>query len=245
MKKATIKKRVNHGLLTVLLLCTLVGYAHATWSIIIIDPKTKAIGIAGASCTYSVYGIGAIAPGKGAIVVQAMSNNSARAKGLQMILADASPDEILAAIKDPEFDPEAQQYAVICANYLEHPVTYTGMKTTSDKGAFVAKGIAVQGNTLADQAELKAVLRAAIKAQKRALPIEEVLMLAMEAGAELGGDKRCGSRKAASAFLTVARPGDPADHPYLNLVIYGTNEKVNAVEALRNKFDQWKSIKDK
>ena len=245
MKQAIINKKIKRGLLTVLLLWLFVGYGHATWSIIIIDPRTKTIGIAGASCTYSVYGIGAIAPGKGAVVVQAMSNNRARSKGLQMILADAAPDAILAAIKDPEFDPEEQQYAIICANSPEHPVTYTGTKTTPNKGTLVAKGISVQGNTLADPEELKAVLHAAIKAQKKGLPIEEVLMLAMEAGAELGGDKRCGPRKAASAFLTVARPGDPADHPYLNLVIYGTNETVNAVEALRHKFEQWKSVKDK
>ena len=63
----------------------------ATWSIIIIDPNTKEIGIVGASCTYNCYGIGEIVPGKGAIIVQAMSNKNAREKGLQMIVADASP----------------------------------------------------------------------------------------------------------------------------------------------------------
>ncbi|MEO8402983.1 MAG: hypothetical protein ABI480_00250 [Chitinophagaceae bacterium] len=41
------------------------------WSIIVVDPKTKQIGIAGASCTQGVYGIGAIYPGEGAVVVQA------------------------------------------------------------------------------------------------------------------------------------------------------------------------------
>jgi len=54
-----------------LVLTASVIQAYATWSIILIDPQTKAIGIAGASCTYSVYGIGSIVPGKGAVVVQA------------------------------------------------------------------------------------------------------------------------------------------------------------------------------
>jgi uncharacterized Ntn-hydrolase superfamily protein len=212
----------------------------ATWSIIVIDPKTNEIGIAGASCTISVYGIGAIIPGKGAIIVQAMSNPFARSKGKKMILANAAPEEILKALKDSMFNPEHQQYAFICVNNLEKPLTYTGSLTTPFKGALTAKGIAVQGNTLANIKELNAVLKAALKAQKKGLPIEEVLMLALEAGAVLGGDKRCGNIKALSAFITVSKPSDDIKNPFLELIVNGTNEKVNAVEALRQKFNNWK-----
>lgn len=216
-------------------------YSYATWSIIVIDAKTKKIGIAGASCTYSVYGIGAIAPGKGAIVVQAMSNNEARAKGLEMIQAGIEPGEILRALRNPVYEPEEQQYAIVCMNDLKKPVVYTGKLTTSSKGALIAKGISVQGNTLADSAELTAVLKAALAAQKENLPIEEVLMKALEAGAKLGGDKRCGERKAASAFLTVAKPGDNSENPYINLIVLGDNDSINAVEVLRKKLDDSKS----
>jgi hypothetical protein len=52
----------------------------------VIDPKTKQIGIAGASCTVSVYGIGLILPGKGALVVQANGNAFARLEGFKMLL---------------------------------------------------------------------------------------------------------------------------------------------------------------
>lgn len=229
---------------TVLLLSLFSVSSYATWSIIVADPKTGMIGIAGASCTYSVYGIGAIAPGKGAIVVQAMSNPLARMKGLKMIMADAAPEEILKAIKDPEFDPEEQQYAVVCINYPDKPQTYTGSETTPDKGTLTAKGISVQGNTLAGPKALQAVFDAAIKAQKSALPIEEVLMLALEAGAQFGGDKRCGERTASSAFLTVAQKDDIAKKPYLNLVVYGNDDNANAVEALRRKYNSWKAKKE-
>ncbi|HET9277132.1 MAG TPA: DUF1028 domain-containing protein, partial [Flavitalea sp.] len=71
-----IKKTTRYFIVTILWL-SLCLRSLATWSIIVIDPKTKEIGIAGASCTRSVYGIGAIIPGKGAIVVQAMSNGFA------------------------------------------------------------------------------------------------------------------------------------------------------------------------
>lgn len=233
-------KTLKYFFITIFAVVTGAIHVYATWSIIVIDPKTKEIGIAGASCTYSVYGIGAIAPGQGAIVVQAMSNNEARAKGLEMILAGATPSSILHTIRDSIYDPEQQQYAIVCLNDLANPAVYTGNLTTTDRGALTANGISVQGNTLVDSAELKAVMVAALKAQKENLPIEEVLIRALEAGATLGGDKRCGQRKAASAFLTVARPKDDPGNPYINLIVLGNNENVNAVEALRKKFNGWK-----
>ncbi len=238
-------KKTKRICLTLVLLTVMVTYCRATWSIIFVDPKTNQIGIAGASCSYSVYGIGSIVPGKGALIVQAMSNPLAHSTGLKMMMANASPDEILTAMKDPKFDPEHQQYAIICVNYLENPKTFTGVYNTPAKGALTEKGISVQGNTLVSKEELDAVLTAALKAQKDALPIEEVLMLALEAGARLGGDKRCGDTKASSAFLTVANPNDDPKNPYLNLVVYGTEKNVNAVEALRRKFDNWKAKEKK
>jgi uncharacterized Ntn-hydrolase superfamily protein len=226
--------------LSLLLLIVFAVNANATWSIIVIDPKTREIGIAGASCTYNVYGIGAVIPGKGAIVVQAMSNYFARVKGYEMILADAPPDSIIKAMQDPFFDPEEQQYAIVSIRYLDKPATYTGKENEPHKGALTARGISVQGNTLASAGELQAVLDAALKAQKESLRIEEVLMRALEAGAAHGGDKRCGNTKASSAFITVAQPGDDMRKPSLNLLVVGNDETVNAVEALRKKLDKWK-----
>ena len=66
----------------------------------------------------------------------------------------------------------------------------------------------MQGNTLTHPEELQAIFDAAVKAQKDSLPIQDILMLALEAGAKSGGDKRCGERKASSAFVTVSKPDD-------------------------------------
>ena len=99
--------------LTALMIFLVSQFTFATWSIIVIDPKTKEIGIAGASCTRSVYGIGSIVPGKGAIVVQAMSNGMARLDGFKMIMKEVSPAEILEKLKHPKYNPEEQQYAIL------------------------------------------------------------------------------------------------------------------------------------
>ena len=144
------------------------------------------------------------------------------------------------ALKNPYYRPEEQQYAIICLSDWEHPQTYTGSKNNAAKGALTAKGISVQGNTLSTEEELQAVLNAALKAQKDSLPIYEVLMRALEAGAKMGGDKRCGEIKASSAFLTVMKPGDDVKKPFLDIVVPGHKEKRNAVDALRKEYDVWR-----
>jgi uncharacterized Ntn-hydrolase superfamily protein len=233
-------KTIRHLGFCILLLTVLHFRSYATWSIIVADPKTKEIGIAGASCTMNVYGIGAIAPGKGAIVVQAMSNGLARLDGFKMIMNGATPADILEKIKHPNYHPEDQQYAILCLGDMQHPATYTGTNTTAHKGTLTANGISVQGNTLTNPDVLKAVFDAAVKAQKDSLPVQDILMQALEAGAKAGGDKRCGERKASSAFLTVSKPGDVEKH-WLNLVIYGNDDHTPAVDALRQKFNEWKT----
>jgi uncharacterized Ntn-hydrolase superfamily protein len=225
--------------LTILFLTAFCLSSLATWSIIVVDPKTNEIGIAGASCTVSVYGIGRILPGKGAIVVQAMSNPFARLQGFKMLMNGDTPGAILEKLRQAEYRPEEQQYAIVCMSDIDHPATYTGTKTTSHAGTITGKGISVQGNTLTNDDELQAIFDAAVKAQKDSLPIQDILMIALEAGAKAGGDKRCGERKASSAFLTVSKPDDVEKH-WLNLVIYGNNDHTHAVEALRRKFDAWK-----
>jgi uncharacterized Ntn-hydrolase superfamily protein len=232
--------KTTKRLFLIYLLMTLGFPSLATWSIIVADSKTNEIGIAGASCTKSVYGIGAIMPGKGAIVVQANANGFAKLRGFEMIMQGETPLSILEKIRQPEFDPENQQYAIICINDINHPVTYTGTKTVSYAGSLTGNGISVQGNMLVNPDVLQAVFNAAVKAQQDSLSIQDVLMVAMEAGAKFGGDKRCGEKKASSAFLTVSKPEDIEKH-WLNLVIYGDDDQTHAVEALRQIFDEWKT----
>lgn len=215
--------------------------SFATWSLILIDQKTGEIGIAGASCTYNCYGIGRIVPGNGAIIVQAMSNNDARQQGLEMIRAGAAPEEIIAALKKSKFDFERQQYAIVTLRHPESPATYTGSETHASKGTLTARGVSVQGNTLTNERQLQAILDAVLKGQQDSLRIEEILMRALEVGAETGGDNRCGEQRASSAFLMMARPDDKPNHLSLNLQIFGQPKGgQNAVLLLRRKYERWK-----
>lgn len=214
--------------------------SFATWSIIVIDQRTKEIGIAGASCTSDCSGIGSIIPDKGAIIVQAMSNYNAHDVGRKAIMAGRPLEEIIVGLQETRFDPEHQQYALVTLNHMT-PVTYTGNSTVSYKGALTGNGVSVQGNILTNEHELKTIFDAVIDAQKRSLSIHEVLMIALEAGSQAGGDKRCGEQRAQSAFLKVAKPDDKAESPYLNLVVTGQSKGgKNAVMVLRETYEKWK-----
>ncbi|WP_460674289.1 DUF1028 domain-containing protein [Larkinella ripae] len=226
---------------TSLLLLFLALPAFATWSILIIDEKTGEIGIAGASCSPNCYGIGQIVPGKGGIIVQAMSNDEAREKGLALIRAGASPAEIIAALKKPEFEFEEQQYAVITLAHPDAARTYTGAETHPSRGALTARGVSVQGNILTNEQELQVVLDAVLKGRSEGLRIDAILMRALEAGSAAGGDKRCGEQRATSAFLMVAKPDDQPNRLSLDLRIFGQHKGgPNAVSLLREKYDRRK-----
>jgi uncharacterized Ntn-hydrolase superfamily protein len=221
---------------------TVTDNCFATWSIIILDPVTKEIGIAGASCSYSVYGIGGIIPGKGAIVAQAMSNMKAKQKGMEMIRSGNAPEEILYTIIDPSFDPisSLQQYGIVSFNYFDKPVSFTGGSTPASSGSYTAAGISVQGNTLANDHVLKAVFDTVIAARKNGLSLRETLMLTLKAGSDAGGDVRCGTQKASSAFITVMKADDDVRKPYLNLFISGISQGGNnAVKVLAGMYSKW------
>ena len=65
-------------------------------------------------------------------------------------------------------------------------------------------------------------------------------MAGLRAGSDAGGDKRCGLQRATSAFIVVAKPGQPVGRPYLSLIVLGADRgTVNAVEFLRNQLLHW------
>lgn len=218
-------------------------YAHATWSIAAVDPETGQVGAAAASCTFNVNGIASAVPGKGVVVVQAMSSGEAHEHGVVKMVEGATPAEIVEAMRAPEFDPENQQYAVIGLDPAHPPATYSGKEISGWRGAATGKGVSVQGNILAGEAVVTAALEAYEAAKGK--PLADRLMRALSAGSEAGGDRRCGEQAATSAFLMVAKPGDPSTgRVFLRLVVFGVDEGSDpAVEILAEEYERWRGLK--
>lgn len=219
---------------TCALIVCLIAPLQATWSIVAVDPRTREVGSAGASCTSHVAGIMALAPGRGVIVAQAMSNSVARRRGIDLVARGGSPSAVVAAISHPSFDDAfaEQQCGVAALAFVDRPAAFTGSRTHAWAGHLLAPGVAVQGNTLTSADVLTATLAAFQRDPSR--PLAERLLTALEAGAAHGGDRRCGAQTARSAYLVVARPGDSADQPSVRLVVRGQPEGgANPVTLLR------------
>lgn len=217
----------------------LVGPAHATWSIIAIDPVTGQIGIAGASCTPNVQGIGEIVPGVGVIVVQAHSNGAARIHGVRMLKRGASPAEIIAELRAENFDPENQQYGVVVMLPDQPPATYSGKSISDWSGSLIADNVAIQGNILVSDKVLADAMAAFQAAADQTLA--ERLTAALVAGGAAGGDRRCGDQHATSAFVTVFNPEDEQAAPYLHMVVHGIEKGgPAAVQLLGAQFERWR-----
>lgn len=211
---------------------------EATWSVVAVDPRTREVGSAGASCTPYVAGIVALVPGHGAIVAQAKSNGAARRRGVKLIAGGGSPSAVVAAISHPSFDEsyQEQQYGVASLAFFERPAAFTGSRTHAAAGQLLAPGVAVVGNILTGQDVLTATLDAFRRLPGR--PLAERLLSALEAGAARGGDRRCGAQTARSAFLVVARPGDAPRRPTVRHIIPGQPAAgANPVLLLRKAFE--------
>jgi uncharacterized Ntn-hydrolase superfamily protein len=234
--RAVMRSRV--GAFTTLAMWLVAAPADATWSIVAVDPRTREVGSAGASCTPYVAGIVALAPDRGAIVAQAMSSARARRRGAQLLAEGASPRAIVAAISDPAFEDtyQEQQYGVAALGFVEQPAAFTGAQTAAEAGHLVGSGVSVQGNILTARTVLTATMDAFARSAGR--PLAERLLLALEAGAAQGGDRRCGAQTAQSAYLVVARSGDPPQRPSIRYIVPGQGDSGrNPVSLLRSSFD--------
>jgi uncharacterized Ntn-hydrolase superfamily protein len=216
--------------------------AFATWSIIVLDRATGTIGVAAASCTSDVYGIMALAPGTGALVAQAIGYPPAIREATRLLRAGVPPDSILRVISSPALDTAVndRQYGLV--TFDRGQAQFTGVALRNYRGERSEDGVLVQGSLLAGPGVLDRAMSAIRVARAASSALEDVLMAGLQAGADAGGDVRCGAQRATAAFLAVAKPGDNPNWPYLTLrIVDAAPGGVNAVDLLRTRLALWKA----
>jgi uncharacterized Ntn-hydrolase superfamily protein len=239
-----MKPTVHHTFLAAaFLIVALPSSAAATWSVIVLDKRTGLIGVAGASCTSDVHGIMALVPGTGALVAQAIGNPEAMREAVRLLRAGVAPDSILHAISMPALDSSLgdRQYGI--ATFSGGQVQFSGSGLRQYQGERNADGVLVQGSLLAGPAVLDRTMAAIQQARAAGKPLEEVIMAGLKAGADAGGDSRCGAQRATAAFLAVAKPGDNPNWPYLTLRVVDATpgSTVRAVDLLQTRLLLWKA----
>lgn len=241
--------RAGAGLGAALGLALWPAVAGATWSIAAVDPKTREVGVAVASCVEGPYGetllpfVAGLAPGHGALAAQALFDATRRDDALALLLRGTAPQTVIDAVVAGDPATATRQYAVVTIDL--GAAAFTGSETHAWAGHRRGRDVTVQGNILRGPAVVEHAL-AAFEADSPACPwtLADRLMLALEVGATQGGDARCNIEQAAlAAALRVAAPGDDPDAPSLDLRVPSQAHGGAApVALLRAKYDAWRRL---
>lgn len=167
------------------------------------DPQAGVTGVAVASC---VLAIGARVPvaqrGVGVAVGQAASELWQTRAAIDLLASGATPPEAVAATAALSGSGTRQGAVIDCAG---RTAAWTGEQCTDHAGHRTGENVTVQGNTLAHDGVVDALMDGWRSGE--GLPLAERLLGALRAGDEAGGDRR--GRQAAA--LVVVGEDEPVD----------------------------------
>ena len=175
--------------------------AHATFSIVAIDPVTGDLGIAVAS---RYFAVGAVVPwadaGIGAVATQAGVNVGYGPRALELLRQGLTAQQVLDRLLAEDTFPrkDARQVAIVDAK--GNVAVYTGDAANAWRGHVTGKTWSAQGNILVGQHVVDAMGRAFDATNDE---LAEKLYAALKAGDDAGGD----SRGRQSASILVVRKG--------------------------------------
>ena len=178
--------------------------AHATWSVIAVDQKTREVAIASATCVPQAAFAGfpatglmdvqaIVVPGKGVAAAQAGVDRTR--KNQQLVFDEigkgTDPARILEMLKeDPNI--EVRQFAIV--DLQGRMVGFSGQKnqpaslSRQQQVPGTAIYFSIQGNILANDEVVTAAMSAFVDAKGT---LTDRVMAAMESADARGGDKRC------------------------------------------------------
>ncbi len=169
-----------------------------TFSIVAADPAAGEVGVAVAS---RFFAVGTVVPHAradvGAVATQSFANTSFGPRGLELLAAGASPEEVLAILLRADDGRAQRQVGVVSAD--GQSATFTGDACLAWAGGRIGDGYAVQGNILAGEAVVVEMERAFLESAGE--PLATRLFRALAAGDAAGGD----ARGKQSAALVVVR----------------------------------------
>ncbi len=169
-----------------------------TWSILVRDAETGALGAAVAS---KFFAVGALCihveGGVAALATQAMVNPMYAVDAMPRLRAGGDPAVVLGDLVVP--DPGGSQRQLHILDARGRLAQHTGADCVTWAGHVADQDVSVAGNMLAGPAVVEATLRGFLAASGS---MAERLLAAMEAGEAAGGDKR-GKQSAALKICTA------------------------------------------
>ena len=200
--------------LTGVLMLAMASPAWATVSIVTVDPATGQVGVAAASCAqFDLARIATVLPGVGAAVSQGRQRRGDPLALLHaMQSASTAQDALDRAAPSTAGGDDTRQYGV--AMLTGGTAMRTGSHLPPAAAETSADTVVVVGNTLTSP---KVVERAKTAFLAGTGDLAHRLIAGLLASSAVGGDRRCESQTATSAFIIVASPGQHAVVPIRGL----------------------------
>jgi uncharacterized Ntn-hydrolase superfamily protein len=168
-----------------------------TWSILVRDPVTGALGAAVATRFFAVGALAIHVEGEvAALATQALINPMYAVHGMARLRAGEPPDAIAAVLLAEDAGRDHRQLHMIDAQ--GRIAQYTGKDCVAWCGSVRGADVSVAGNMLAGSAVVERTLAAF---ERAAGTLADRLLTALEAGEAAGGDKR-GKQSAALKIAT-------------------------------------------
>ena len=203
--------------------------AHATWSVVAADEATGEVGVAVASCVgFEVTVVPVLVPGVGAGASQAHISKPSGDRIVDALAGGSSAKETIDAVVAADDGSEERQFGVVVlgdggAGWTGGDTLDVALDKRSDDDT-----VSVQGNILVSEEVVDSAIAAFDAAEG---DLADRLVAALVAGADAGGDSRCGDQTATAAALVVARPGDQT-YSYTETTPLGPDPKTDSVPSI-------------
>jgi uncharacterized Ntn-hydrolase superfamily protein len=181
-----------------------------TFSIVALDPKTRALGVAVSTAMPAVGSVVRhVEAHVGAIATQAQTNVSYGTEGLKLLKTGLSPQAALETMLREDSDREKRQVIIIDARGRK--AAFTGSENACWKGHAIGADCIAAGNML-DGSHVVKVMVETFEASDGKLT--ERLLKALEKGQETGGDRR---GRLSAALLVVGERWASEIRPVIDL----------------------------
>lgn len=203
--------------------------AHATWSVAAVDEETGEVGVAVASCVgFEVTVVPVLVPGIGAAASQASISNLSGQRLVESMSGGATAEQAVQAVVAADDAAEDRQFGVVVlggggAGWTGSDTLDVALDLRGQNGT-----VSTQGNILVSEDVATAALAGFENSDG---DLADRLLAGLLAGADAGGDSRCGEQTARSAALIVARPGDQ-DYAHTAAGVLGVDPNNDSVPSV-------------
>lgn len=207
----------------------------STFSIAAIDPSTGEVGVAVTTRVPCVgNGVPWVRKGVGAVATQASTRTEYGNELLDALAKGEAPDAALKRLLAADAGADSRQVGVISID--GRSAQHTGTKPNDWKGQRSGKNYVTQGNVLVGPEVLAAVAKSFESSEGAPRHLADRLIDAIQAGFDLGGDRRHGLRTSAAVVVADSRPGMSrrADGQTVNINVCENPDPVGEMRRIYN-----------